>query len=114
MRLPDASSAVVERKKVVEYLLARDHSSGRSKARFFTGLGFSVERWETLASALIEHGRNGTVLRVERSEYGQKFVIDGLLRCPDGGERKIRAIWFVSTGERSPRLVTAYPAGDEQ
>jgi len=32
MKLPNADTAMVERKKVVDYLLALDHSSGRSKA----------------------------------------------------------------------------------
>lgn len=114
MKLPDATSAVVERKKIIEYLLAHDHTSGRSKARFFTSLGFTPGQWDTLAEALVEHGRDGTVIATEASEYGNKFVVDGLLRCPNGGKRKIRTVWFVTTGKKSPRLVTAYPAGDLQ
>ncbi|MEJ2387457.1 MAG: hypothetical protein P8Y27_09220 [Chromatiaceae bacterium] len=55
MSLPNAASAVVERKKVVEYLLAPDHSSDSSKARFFGGAGFNVGQWWILADALKEH-----------------------------------------------------------
>ncbi|MEA3276154.1 MAG: hypothetical protein U9Q81_12860 [Pseudomonadota bacterium] len=114
MKLPNASSAVVERKKVVEYLLARDHSSGRSKARFFTAVGFSTGQWQTLANALLEHARDGGVISTESSELGEKFVVEGSVMCPDGRHRRILSIWFVTVGQRSPRLVTAYPAGDNQ
>ena len=34
--LPDHDQARVDRAKVVDYLLSRDHPDGRSKAEFFT------------------------------------------------------------------------------
>lgn len=41
--------AVVEREKVVDYLLNPAHRYGASKARFFGAFGFRVEQWETFA-----------------------------------------------------------------
>lgn len=57
MRLPYATKARVERKKVVEYLLSVSHPDGSSKARFFSRYGFRVEEWEVLARALRKHGK---------------------------------------------------------
>jgi len=52
MKLPNAERAVVERDKIVDYLLNPAHRYGASKARFFTQFGFRVEAWEELALAL--------------------------------------------------------------
>ncbi|HYN79311.1 MAG TPA: hypothetical protein VES73_16125 [Lamprocystis sp. (in: g-proteobacteria)] len=111
MKLPNADSAIIERKKVVEYLLALDHSSGRSKARFFTGVGFNARRWQVLADALRKHAQDSTVTGTETSAYGQKYVVEGPLGCPGGRQHLIRSVWFITNGQIAPRLVTAYPAG---
>ena len=59
--LPGARRAVVNSKKVVDYLLSAEHPDGRSKATFFSGFGFRAERWEVLAEALRDHGVKGDV-----------------------------------------------------
>jgi hypothetical protein len=53
MKLPNALLAVVEREKVVDYLLNRAHRYGASKAEFFSQYGFVLEKWELLAQALL-------------------------------------------------------------
>ena len=45
MKLPNADKAVVEREKVVDYLLSFEHRYGASKARFLSEFGFRVEQW---------------------------------------------------------------------
>jgi hypothetical protein len=45
----------------------------------------------------------------QQTSFGTKFLIDGRLFGPDLLSASIRSIWFVETGERSPRLITAYP-----
>jgi hypothetical protein len=35
MRLPNAEKAVIERRKLTEYLLSETHPTGRFKAQFF-------------------------------------------------------------------------------
>ena len=49
---PDFSKAVVDRTKVVDYLLGDRSIASRAKARFFGALGFSADQWEVLAEAL--------------------------------------------------------------
>ena len=58
MRLPNADELVVEREKIVDYLLNADHQAGATKAAFFDHFGFRIEEWEALAGALLEHGRD--------------------------------------------------------
>jgi hypothetical protein len=55
MKLPNAAEAVVERAKIVEYLLNPEHRYGASKARFFSRFGFQAQDWEQLAQALLSH-----------------------------------------------------------
>jgi hypothetical protein len=64
MKLPNAISAVVEREKVVDYLLNRAHRYGASKAEFFFKYGFLLDKWEVLAQALLEHGQKHDVVNV--------------------------------------------------
>lgn len=47
--LPRAEALVVEREKIVDYLLNPAHRYGASKARFVAAFGFRVEKWGRLA-----------------------------------------------------------------
>jgi hypothetical protein len=40
-----------------------------------------------------------------------RYIIDGILITPDGRNPMVRSVWFIETGEITPRFVTAYPAG---
>ena len=61
----------------------------------------------------MDHARLNDVLKTEESRFGIKYIVKGGLRCPDGEQPTVYAVWFIAAGERAPRLVTAYPvAGD--
>jgi hypothetical protein len=45
VKLPQADRAVVDERKVREYLLSRAHPIGRFKAAFFARAGFEAENW---------------------------------------------------------------------
>lgn len=49
MILPGRERLLVEREKIVDYLLNLDHRYGASKARFFGAFGFRREDWECFA-----------------------------------------------------------------
>ena len=84
-KLPNAAEAVVDRRKITDYLLSGRHPDGRSKAAFFSGFGFRTTRWRTFAEALRAHGRNGTVTGLTESAYGARYNVDGASRLPTGG-----------------------------
>ena len=114
-RLPNAELAIVDESKITLYLLSNTHPAGRAKAAFFLRFGFNASSWETLREALLAHGRTGRVIWAGETEFGVKYIVDGLLNTPDGRAPHLRAVWFVAKGSTAPRLVTAYPTarGDE-
>ena len=109
MKLPNREQAFVPRAKVTAYLLSLAHEDGRGKAKFFVRFGFQVEEWQTLASALQRHAADYEVTKVEESPFGKRYVIEGAMAAPDGRFPSVRSVWFIRSGEQSPRFVTAYP-----
>jgi filamentous hemagglutinin len=79
MRLPNAEYATVDRRKLVDYLLARSHPMGCSKAVWFEAFGFSAENWPQLAAALAEHACRQPVVSSMGTPYGAKFIVEGPL-----------------------------------
>jgi len=109
VKLPNPEYAVVPRAKVVDYLLSDIHRDGQHKAAFFKRFGFAAAEWERLAQALREHAAEHDVTRIETSSYGQRYIVEGIIRSPDTRNPLIRAVWFVESSEDTPRFVTAYP-----
>ncbi len=109
MKLPNADKAIVEREKIVEYLLNPFHRHGAGKAQFLSRFGFRVDDWEKLAAALREHGAAQTVADVHETGHGPRYVVEGPLRTPAGRRPRIRSVWQRDHGEVAPRLITAYP-----
>lgn len=112
MKLPNASLALVEREKITEYLLNREHPDNGGKADFFIGLGFSLNEWEILAESLRRVARFSGVSRSMESAHGKKYIVEGDLQTPSGKTPKVRTVWIVDAGESIARLVTAYPHED--
>lgn len=109
MRLPNAQLAVVERDKILDYLLNPAHRYGASKARFFALFGFRVENWEALAEALRQHGQQHEVKRVKETGFGPRYEVEGELSAADGRKPRVCTVWQLDHGQLAPRLITAYP-----
>ena len=84
MKLPNASSLLVEQEKICGCLLNPTHRYGASKARFFAEFGFRSEAWEALARVLREHGQAHAVSRTKETPFGPRHEVDGELAAPDG------------------------------
>lgn len=108
-KLPNYQQAQVPQPKITSYLLAINHSDGRGKALFFTAHGFSLDNWQVLAVALCRHAADQDLAAEEASPFGMRYIIEGIISTPDGRNPHIRSIWFIETGEETPRFVTAYP-----
>lgn len=108
-RLPNAHLAVIDERKITEYLLAATHPAGRAKAIFFGRFGFRISSWRVLGDALRDHASLAVVSSVVETEFGRKYSVDGVLSAPDGRKPFLRVIWFITRGDDIPRLVTAYP-----
>jgi len=109
MNIPNEEHALVEREKVVDYLLNVGHPDGFGKAEFFIAQGFKPENWDILADALRHLLRNFPTTKSMTSIHGKKYIVDGALRSPSGKTANVRTIWIVDAQEDVPRLVTAYP-----
>ena len=109
MKLPNADQAIVEREKIVAYLLNPAHRHGANKARFFGDYGFRVEEWQRLAAALREHGQTHDVAGTRETGFGPRYSVEGKLPAPDGRRPFVRSVWQFDHGTVAPRLITAYP-----
>lgn len=109
MKLPNVEQAEVPEDKITRYLLSTTHRDGKHKAAFFMRFGFKPKAWQQLMQALRDHARQHDIIREELSPFGIRYVVEGTISAPDGGAPTVRTVWFVDTGQSTPRFVTAYP-----
>jgi hypothetical protein len=76
---------------------------------FFIRFGFAAARWEELANALRRHAFDNEIVLEERSAFGTRYVIDGILQSPDGRSLNVRTAWFIYKEGGAPRFITAHP-----
>jgi hypothetical protein len=113
MDLPHKDRVILEAEKVRAYLLNETHPDGYGKAEFFRAKGFCQDNWTELADALRQVEREGVVMKSMTSSHGQKYIVDGLVKAPNGQTVLLRTVWIVDAGVDVPRLVTAYPREEE-
>ena len=114
MRLPFLEHAEVPQAKIVEYLLNPLHPAGRSKARFFSRLGYTIQAWRHLAEAFKRHAAAHEVAEIEPDPFGVRYVVDGALEADGARTAVVRVVWFVEKGRSIPRLISAYPVRKEK
>ena len=110
MKLPGSATALVEERKVRDYLMNMTHPDGMTKARFFFGKGYRIDKWRRLADDLRQHGQSNDVVDVVDSPFGSRYAVEGLLRTPSDENVRLVTVWIIEKGAATPRLVTAYPA----
>jgi len=111
MNVPNWERAYVPERKVRDYLLSLSHPVGKSKARFFRGLGFDEATVDQLREELRGVIQRAHVEETERTSHGTKYVVVGSIRSPNGEDVTIRTVWMIEEeGPDAPRFVTAYPA----
>ena len=109
MQLPGADRAVIEPRKLRDYLLSPSHPVGRYKATFFIGLGYDQNDWAQLASDLRELIASGDAIDAGANRYGRKHEVRGAIVGPSGRQASIVSVWITLESEDVPRFVTAYP-----
>lgn len=112
--LPFADEAIIDERKITDYLLSESHASGRAKAAFFRRFGFHPAAWPALRKALLDHARTANVAATIETAFGRKYILLGTLASPDGRAPFVRTVWFIEADERMPRFVTAYRAREEE
>lgn len=109
-KLPHRDKAYIPETKLRMYLLSETHAVGRTKARFFRGVGFNEANVELLEKGFLEIAQNEPVTEEVFSQFGTKYIIEGDLQSPEGRRLRVRTVWVVEQDETAPRFVTAYPA----
>jgi hypothetical protein len=93
--LPFADRAVLDQQKVEGYLLSESHPVGRHKARVFRSLGYERAKVERLTRDLLEVARSGTMIAAANAVHGWRYIVDGVVRTPNGTIATIRTAWIV-------------------
>jgi Domain of unknown function (DUF6883) len=70
LNLPNAHLAIVDGEKITDYLLNLAHPDKGGKAKFFLGLGFTVEQWLGFADAVRTLARSFPVTERVESQHG--------------------------------------------
>jgi len=77
LRLPRGEQAVVDLRKVTDYLLSPSHPTGRHKARVFAGaLGLTAMSAGHLAAALLQAAAEQDAVLDRADHFGKRFHID--------------------------------------
>ena len=108
MKLPNFERAIIPREKLLDYLLSSAHPVGQFKARFFRSLGYTNDNWTKLERDIREILNNDAIV-TEQTEYGQKYVVTGIIRGPTNKSAKIVTAWIILDDEKLPRFITAHP-----
>ena len=109
VKVPGRDNGIIPVEKIRDYLLSSNHPIGKFKAKFFHGLGYSRENWEALAMDIKSILEQGDVTKIDNTDYGKKYIVEGQLKSPTGSTRNVVTVWFVKNGGKAPRLVTVYP-----
>ena len=109
MKLPNAHNAIVDDRKVRDYLLSFEHPVGRFKARVFRAAGYQREDWTRLRDDLRALASTLDVTPGVADQFGQRFRGTGRLFAPNGYPLPVLTVWLIPSGSSTPRLITAYP-----
>ncbi|MFH1707779.1 MAG: DUF6883 domain-containing protein [Planctomycetota bacterium] len=111
MKLPFAHQVVIENSKIREYLLSPTHPIGRYKAAYFAVAGYGPGEWRRLGQDLRALAHTGDACEGQSSQYGRKYEVCGMLKCPNGRVIEVMSIWLVRKIGSKPRLITVFPGG---
>ena len=108
VKLPQGDQAIIDPRKLTDYVLSSEHDDGKHKAVLFRELlGITADRVDLLIDGLRQAAIDADVQPGRLDRYGQRYVVDFDLLGP-AGRALVRAVWIVPSGQTLPRLVTCY------
>jgi len=110
MNLPNGENAIVEERKLSDYLLSEMHPVGRAKARYFRKLGFSNKNAKEFKDILLRIANSTPVSQQIDTTYGTKYIIKAEIPASSDKIYTLVTIWIIEKNEENPKFVTAYPA----
>jgi len=109
LKLPGGERAVIDSRKIREYILSQSHPVGRFKAAFFARIGYTQSNWQDFEAAIRACAARDEAEERESTPYGQKYGVRSILEGPSGMRVAVVSIWIVRSGETAPRLITIMP-----
>ncbi|MBE9047267.1 hypothetical protein IQ255_23185 [Pleurocapsales cyanobacterium LEGE 10410] len=107
--IPNAENAVVDIRKLRDYCLNSDHSTGKHKARLFQStLGMVVEDAPKLRQALLGAVKTYPAKIGEKDIFGQRYSVDFRLEWRNKSTI-VRSGWIIENDSTIPRLTSCYP-----
>lgn len=108
MNLPNGEQAIVEDRKLRDYILNSLHPVGRHHAAFFRDLlGIGPANLDVLRAALLRSASTESVTRETKTPFGTKYEMALEVTGPNG-RKDVRAVWILDDGTLIPRLVTCF------
>ncbi len=108
MNLPNADHAVVDVRKLRDYVLNTEHQRGRHKARVFAStFGIKVDDAEAFRGYLLQAAKLQDVIVGDVGDYGTQYRMDIKFTWNEKSD-DIRITWFVRIDEDFPRLVSCF------
>lgn len=77
---------------------------------YFRSIGFADNHWKALEAEIRAQLKNDAKIK-DRTAYGEKYEIRGMVTGPTGQRAEIVTAWMILTGEEIPRIITAHPGG---
>jgi len=108
MKLPSGDAAIVDDRKLLDYVLNPMHPIGRHHAALFAELlGIGQQNYRILKDALLAAAKEEEVQPGRSSVFGRRYEMRFMLTGPRGS-RTVLAIWLIEAGADRPRLITCY------
>lgn len=109
-QLPNEKDARIDPRKLRDYVLNTEHSSGKYKAEFFAPMGYNADNWERLEHDIREQHLSQPVELGQPSPFGKKYTITAPLQGPEGDARQVTTVWIIRVGNDFAEMVTIVPA----
>jgi len=109
-RVPGAEDAIIEDRKLLEYVLNPEHPIGRQKALFFEAIGYERGDYEDLRSGILDALPlvPGSFVRTNPDDADNWEAIITIRRLDKDDVANIVTVWEVRDGHTT-RMITVYP-----
>src|SRR5689334_13575915 len=106
---PRADEALIEERKLYDYVLCPDHPLGKHKARVFREqLGIERRNWRYLRDRIYVGLQDATEAELKIRPYATVAVVDMDIKGLNDETRRVRTVWETKVLDPRPRLVTAH------
>ena len=106
--VPGMVNCILNKNKLISYLLNESHPKGKSKFLFFKKFGFSPNDPEELEYALKSHPVDHEFVKTVWTDFGLRYEVECSIRSPDGRDPCVVSVWQENE-DGLPAFITAYP-----